>query len=140
VSSARFYVDADALGLAHVLVRVRPDVTYPGDDGRRERFADLGPCPITDTATPDHVWIPAVARAGLVIITRDRHIESRPAEADAVFLAGAKMFTIGAREQLTVWDQLEIVCCRWRDIVQLSDSQGPFIYRITRTACTPVKL
>lgn len=29
----RFYIDADVLGLAHVLARLRPDVTYPGDPG-----------------------------------------------------------------------------------------------------------
>jgi hypothetical protein len=29
----RFYLDADILGLAHVLVGLRPDVTYSGDPG-----------------------------------------------------------------------------------------------------------
>lgn len=29
----RFYFDADVLGLAKVVVRFRPDVTYPGDPG-----------------------------------------------------------------------------------------------------------
>lgn len=29
----RFYVDADVLGLAKVLVQLRNDVTYPGDPG-----------------------------------------------------------------------------------------------------------
>jgi hypothetical protein len=29
----RFYVDADVLGLAKILVQVRSDVTYPGDPG-----------------------------------------------------------------------------------------------------------
>lgn len=140
VSSARYYVDADTLGLAHVLTRVRRDVTFPGDDGRRDRFPDLSPCVIADTATPDQVWIPKVARAGMTIITRDRHIESRPAEADAVFMASARMFTIAARGTLTVWDHLEIVCCRWRDIERLAGRDGPFIYRITRTSCTAVEL
>jgi hypothetical protein len=43
----RFYVDADILGLAHVLASIRADVTYPGDLGavinKRERPA----CPVT---------------------------------------------------------------------------------------------
>ena len=30
----RFYVDADLLGLGHVLAGLRPDTTYPGDPGR----------------------------------------------------------------------------------------------------------
>jgi hypothetical protein len=29
----QFYVDADLLGLAKMLVQVRADVTYPGDPG-----------------------------------------------------------------------------------------------------------
>ncbi len=41
----RFYLDADVLGLARVLVQVRSDVTFPGDpagwctsgNGRRAR-------------------------------------------------------------------------------------------------------
>jgi hypothetical protein len=32
---ARWYVDADTLGLAHVLIRARPDVTFAEDDGTR---------------------------------------------------------------------------------------------------------
>jgi hypothetical protein len=35
------------------------------------------PSPVQDTATPDDIWIPAVVRAGLAIITRDRRIETR---------------------------------------------------------------
>jgi hypothetical protein len=42
------------------MVRLRNDVTYPGDPGgvlhRRER----PPCPVTDPATPDDMWIPIV--------------------------------------------------------------------------------
>lgn len=29
----RFYFDADTLGLAHTIVQLRRDVTYPGDPG-----------------------------------------------------------------------------------------------------------
>lgn len=47
----RFYLDADVLGLAHVVAGLRNDATYPGDPGavikRRQRSA----CPITDQAT-----------------------------------------------------------------------------------------
>ena len=32
-ATVRFYIDADILGLAKVLVQVRADVTYPGDPG-----------------------------------------------------------------------------------------------------------
>jgi hypothetical protein len=32
-AAVRFYLDADILGLAKVLVTLRPDMTYPGDPG-----------------------------------------------------------------------------------------------------------
>ena len=32
-ATVRFYIDADVLGLAKELVRIRGDVTYPGDPG-----------------------------------------------------------------------------------------------------------
>jgi hypothetical protein len=32
-AEVHFYLDADVLGLAHILVQVRPDVTFPGDPG-----------------------------------------------------------------------------------------------------------
>jgi hypothetical protein len=60
----RFYFDADILGLAKVVAALRPDVTYPGDQGgivhRRARPA----CPITSTDIDDTVWIPTTAQHG----------------------------------------------------------------------------
>ena len=32
-ATIRFYVDADTLGLAHILTKLRYDVTCPGDPG-----------------------------------------------------------------------------------------------------------
>ncbi len=70
-----FYVDADVLGLAKVLLHVRNDVTYPGDPGGLQRNGRVrAACPITDPGTPDELWIPVTAREGWLIITRDRHI------------------------------------------------------------------
>ena len=61
-----WYVDADTLGLAHVLARARPDVTYPGDNGvRHKKSWQLRPCIIADPAMHDDQWIPTVARAGM---------------------------------------------------------------------------
>ena len=52
-ANVRFYVDADVLGLAKVLVQLRPDVTYPGDPGgvihKRRRDA----CPIKSPGARD---------------------------------------------------------------------------------------
>lgn len=96
-----FYIDADVLGLARVLVALRPDVTYPGDPGgvvhRRERPA----CVIADRGTPDRVWIPEVARSGWLIVTRDSRISERTAEIDAVRTNGARMIALSGADART---------------------------------------
>jgi hypothetical protein len=76
----RFYLDADLLGVAKILADVRPDVTYPGDPGGRglDGF-QRPPCNI-QPGDKDVDWIPHVAGAGWIIISRDRHIQHRPAE------------------------------------------------------------
>jgi hypothetical protein len=92
---ARWYVDADTLGLVHVLIRARPDVTFPGDDRTRHTSRwELTPCPIQQTAALDTEWIPKVAAARMAIISRDRAISRRRAEKDAILAAGTQMFAI----------------------------------------------
>ena len=48
------------------------------------------------------------------------------------------MFVLSSREQLSVWDQLEIILSRWRDIERLSKEPGPYIYTVTRTSIRQV--
>ena len=74
--AVRFYVDADTLGLAHALCRIRGDVTYPGDQGGRVKKTVRPACVITDPETKDDVWLPIVANAGWLIITAIRASES----------------------------------------------------------------
>jgi hypothetical protein len=51
VSKLRWYVDADTLGLAKILIQVRQDVTFPGDDGKRPHHKrDVDPCVIASNA------------------------------------------------------------------------------------------
>ena len=139
-AEVRFYVDADLLGLAKILVTVRSDVTYPGDPGG-EIFRRLRPCcPITDPSTLDRDWLPRVAAANWLILTRDRKIQSHRAEIAAVRDHGARLITLSSDDAKTKFAQLEIVMCRWRDIEQKLALPGPFIYRATRTQLTVVNL
>lgn len=132
-ATVHFYSDADVLGLAKVLVTLRPDVTYPGDPGvvvhRRERSA----CVITDRGTPDTVWIPEVARRGLLIVTRDNRIQERTAEIDAVRAHGARVIALSSPDARTTWAQLEVFMSQWRAIERLIEEPGPFIYSATRS-------
>lgn len=139
-ADVRFYVDADILGLAKLLVQVRNDVTYPGDPGgvlhKRQRSA----CSITAPGTLDSVWIPQVAAKGLLIVTRDRNIQDNRAEIVAVREHGARMVTLHGPEAKGTWQQLEMFMSRWRDIEGCLSQPGPFIYTVTRTTFRPVEL
>jgi hypothetical protein len=141
VFAIRWYVDADTLGLAHILVQVRRDVTYPGDDGKRRNPRwNTDPCPVTNTEVEDEIWIPQVARAGWAIITRDRHIRERFTEQAAVVAARARMFAITSREQLDKWGILEVVVSQWRAMERAAEEPGPYIYSVTRTSIEKLDL
>ena len=133
-ATVRFYFDADVLGLAKAVVRLRSDSTYPGDPGGVVHKRQRPPCPITSAAVLDRDWIPEVARQGWVIITRDRHIRDHRAEIGAVREHRAKMVTLAAEDARGTWNQLEVLMCQWRPIERVVDEPGPFIYRATRTA------
>jgi hypothetical protein len=130
----QFYIDADVLGLAKILVRVRGDVTYPGDPGGPVKGGRVrAPCPIADRATRDDVWIPETARQGWLIITRDRRIQEHRAEIAAVKASRARLVTLAGAEAVDTFNQLEALMCNWRQILRLLDRPGPFICIATRT-------
>ena len=53
---------------------------------------------------------------------------------------GAKMVALNQRDARTKWGQLEVFMTRWRDIEPLTAEPGPFIWRASRTAMTPISL
>ena len=93
-AEVRIYIDADLLGLGHVLAGLRPDVTYPGDPGAVIHKRHRPPSPITSPAVKDSEWIPEVARRGWLILTRDRHIQEHRLEIAAVRDHGARMVVL----------------------------------------------
>lgn len=137
----QYYIDADLLGLAKILVQVRPDVTYPGDPGGPTRNKRVRPpCTIKEPRTLDEVWIPETARQGWLIITRDKHIQDHRAEIAAVRDNAARMVTLAGDDAVAVFAQLEVVMCQWRRIERLLAQAGPFIYSATRTTFREVPL
>lgn len=135
-----FYLDADVLGLAHVLARLRSDVTYPGDPGALVHKRGRPPCPITAPAARDTEWIPVVALNRWLIITRDRHIQENRREIIAVRENGARMVALSGPDARGTFEQLEIVMIQWRAIIRLLAAPGPFIYTATRTSLKAVSL
>jgi PIN like domain len=139
-AEVRFYFDADVLGLAKVVARLRNDATYPGDPGASIHRRVRPPCLITDPATPDRLWIPDVARQGWLIITRDSRIQDHRAEVSAVREHGAKMVALTGKDARSTWEQLEVFMRQWRGIDDLVDLAGPFIWRATRSGMSRVLL
>jgi PIN like domain len=139
-AAVRFYFDADVLGLARVIDRLRPDITFPADPGGIVHKRLRAPCPITTTATPDAEWIPEVAARRWVIITRDSRIQDHRAEIEAVRTHRARMVALSGRDAISCWDQLEILMCQWRRIEALVGGLAPAVYRATRSSLTPVPL
>jgi hypothetical protein len=139
-AQVRYYFDADLLGPAKVLAKLRPDVTYPGDPGDEVFKRRREPCPVADVATPDRVWIPIVTGAGWIILTRDHQIQSHRSEIDAVREHAARMVAISSTDPLGTFGQLEVIIVHWRKIEALIAREGPFIYAATRASFKAIKL
>lgn len=139
---ASWYFDADTVGLGKMLRDVRSDVTWPGDDGQRSRQRlRLPPCVIQDKDTDDEIWIPQVTAAGLSIITRDKRIQTRTREINAVFAARARMFAITTEENLDRWGLLEVFVPNFRAIEKIVQTRsGPYIYAVTRSGIRNLEL
>lgn len=123
-ATVRFYLDADVLGLAKTLANLRSDVTYPGDPGGLVHKRQRPPCAITDPEMLDTEWLPAVARQGWLIVTRDRRIQDHRAEIEAVRSNGARMVVLAGKEAVGTWSQLEVFMCQWRSIESALPSPG----------------
>lgn len=95
---------------------------------------------VTDTGVDEDDWIPAVHAAGMAIITRDKHIQTRYEEIAVVAACGARMFAITSPGVLYGWDLLEIVVTQWRHLEATAEAPGPYVYGLTRTGLNRVDL
>ena len=139
-AQVRFYVDADIRGLGLILGGLRNDLTFPADPGAVVHKRERPPCPITRTDVLDEEWIPLVAARGWLIISRDSKIMENQNEITAVREHRGKMVALNQQDARTKWGQLEVFMTRWRDIEPLTAEPGPFIWRASRTAMTPIPL
>ena len=122
-AEVRFYLDADVLGLAKVLGRLRSDFTYPGDPGAVVHKRQRPPCPISSPAEKDKIWISQIAGLGWLIVTRDSKIQQYRAELAAVRENGARMVALAGRDAKNTWMQLELFMTQWRAIEGLTPGQ-----------------
>lgn len=72
----------------------------------------------------DTEWIPEVARRGLVVISRDRRIRTKPAELELLRQYGLRVFWIAGKRDLATWDYLVRIVRRWSDIEATIEDKG----------------
>lgn len=127
-----FFTDENALGLGKLLGRAgRKDVLHPG-------HADLPEVPLS---TPDMDWMPVVGRRGLVVVTRDRRIRTRPAEQAIYREHGIRSVWIGAKQDLLPQDQVKIFLLHEerlrREIIKRGP--GPWALALTESGVRPLR-
>ena len=110
----RFYVDESAtgLGLAMAAPEVTPHVGHPL----------IPECP---RGALDTEWIPAVAARGLIVITRDKKLRTKPVEIRALWEHWLRVFCIGGKKDLTTWEWLARVVKHWARMEELIEQRGP---------------
>jgi hypothetical protein len=111
----RFYVDESAAGLGLTLAAARKDTIHVGHPLIPE-------CPY---GALDTEWIPAVAARGLVVITRDKKLRSKPVEVRALWDHGLRVFNIGGKKDLPTWDWLARVVRHWPRMEEIIRERGP---------------
>lgn len=102
----RFFVDENTLGLGKALATARRDVVHVG-------HALLPDCPL---GVLDVDWMPAIAARGLIVVSRDRHIRSKPAELAMLREQGLRVFWIAGKRDLNTWGYLVRMVHRWDDL------------------------
>lgn len=98
--------DETSLGLGKALETARRDVINRGHHL----------IPAVPTGTTDPVWIPEVARRGLIVIGRDRHLHTRPGEVEVLRAEGLRVFRLATKRDLTTWGYLVQLLHRWDEM------------------------
>ena len=111
-----YFTDENTLGLGKLLHRSgRNDVLYPGHE-------DLPEVPL---GTLDLEWMPVVCSRGLIVITRDKRIRSRPAELSVYLEHGICSVWIGAKRDLGPHDQLKLFLAHEERLKREVIKRGP---------------
>jgi hypothetical protein len=128
-----YFTDENAMGLGKLLHRAgREDVVYPGHEALAE----------VPRGTPDLEWMPAVADRGLVVLTRDRRIRTRPAELRVYLEHGLRSVWLGAKQDLGPEEQLALFLKHearlQREVIKRGP--GPWALAMSPTGLRPLTL
>jgi hypothetical protein len=105
--------------VADAIKRVRPDAKWK---------LDLFP-----HDTKDVVWLEAAGKQGWLVVTRDKHVRTRPGERRAIEEHGVGCFILGYKQDLKKEEVTEIVLGALEHMEELFErTERPFIYTITK--------
>lgn len=121
-----WFIDADVLGLYHVLHAARRSST---DDVVSGLTADF---PVTP-GMPDVDWMPIVSGRDLGIITKDGRQRFREAERQAIIDNELGVFALRSRQHMSTWQQARLVFDKWEGLEERwSETTPPFVYTLSR--------
>ena len=111
ITDVTYIVDENLLSLGNAMVAVRHDTARFS----RPPVEELLPRGIADTE-----WIPIVGDRGWVMITNDRRLRTRPAEAELAIAHRLKVVHLhGKVGSQPAWDQLVRVATRWLSVTEI---------------------
>jgi hypothetical protein len=81
--------------------------------------------------TKDEVWLPDAGARSWLVVVRDKHIMTRPAERDAVVNHSVGMFVFAQSKDPTRWGYLKLFALCLDEMERLFEiTERPFIFRI----------
>lgn len=131
-SHLRYFADENALGVAKLLLRERDDVVHPG-------HPLLSEVPLGAT---DLEWMPVVSRLGLIVLTRDRRIRTRPAELRAYWEQRIRSVWLGGKKDMTSEDLVEYFLQHEQRLTRhaVKEGPGPWAVTLNRSGIKPIQL
>ena len=82
--------------------------------------------------TKDPALLQFVGQSGVLFLTHDRHMRSRPAERKKIHDASVRMVLITARGHHALW--YDLIIAYWEDLVLIdATAGGPCLFRLNRS-------
>jgi hypothetical protein len=82
--------------------------------------------------TPDHVWLADAGRSDWLVVTRDRHVRTRPLERQAIEENGVGCFILAYRRTLDPWGILKLLANTLDEMERrFATTERPLIFTVS---------
>jgi hypothetical protein len=128
-----YLVDENLLRLGKGILAIRHDTA---------RFSEDPVAEVLPQGIGDLEWIPVVGDHGWIVITNDRRIRTRPAEAEAAIQHRLKVVHLhGKIGHASAWQQLTRLTARWEAIERYAQAhpQGPWWLSLRHNRIIPTR-